>query len=118
MRVFPDKSQQTEKYSEADFTHHSGISTAIDAAHAIAHNKIILIDDSLVLTGSFNFTKAAEEHNAENLLVSHDPILAKRYLENWPLDERHSRLYQRDPAAAEAPRAGGRHSRAPATLPD
>ena len=43
--------------------------THIDAKHAIAHNKIMIIDQATIITGSFNNTKAAEEKNAENLLV-------------------------------------------------
>ena len=92
-RVILDKSQRTEKYSEADFLTHNAISTWIDATHAIAHNKVIVIDGYLVLTGSFNFTKAAEEHNAENLLVVNDPVLAKRYADNWWVHRKHSEGY-------------------------
>ena len=47
----------------------------IDAEHAIAHNKVMIIDGETVITGSFNFTKAAEENNAENLLIIHDKKL-------------------------------------------
>jgi phosphatidylserine/phosphatidylglycerophosphate/cardiolipin synthase-like enzyme len=97
VQVILDHSQRTEKYSEADFLKNSGIPTLIDAQHPIAHNKIIIIDDYLVLTGSFNFTKAAEEHNAENLLVINDPILAKQYSQNWRAHERHSEPYEREP---------------------
>jgi phosphatidylserine/phosphatidylglycerophosphate/cardiolipin synthase-like enzyme len=43
------------------------VTVRIDSNHAIAHNKIILIDGSTLLTGSFNFTNAAERSNAENL---------------------------------------------------
>jgi phosphatidylserine/phosphatidylglycerophosphate/cardiolipin synthase-like enzyme len=46
-----------------------------------------------VITGSFNFTKAAEEHNAENLLVLHDRALAAKYAENWQLHEQHAEKY-------------------------
>src|SRR5258708_3530135 len=59
--VILDKSQRTEKYSSADFVAHAGIETFIDAKHAIAHNKVMVIDGYKVITGSFNFTKAAEE---------------------------------------------------------
>lgn len=31
----------------------------IDSSHAIAHNKIIIVDGRAVVTGSFNFSKAA-----------------------------------------------------------
>jgi phosphatidylserine/phosphatidylglycerophosphate/cardiolipin synthase-like enzyme len=46
-----------------------------------------------VITGSFNFTKAAEENNAENLLVIHDKKLAERYIKNWQEHDRHSEVY-------------------------
>jgi len=75
--IILDKSQRTEKYSAADFTAHLGVPTYIDEAHAIAHNKIMIIDQEIVITGSFNFTKAAEERNAENLLIIKDKALAE-----------------------------------------
>jgi len=97
VQVILDRSQRTEKYSEADFLIHNEIPTLIDAKHAIAHNKIMIIDGFVVLTGSFNFTRAAEEKNAENLLIINDPMLAKAYLENWHLHEQHSEPFTRNP---------------------
>ena len=93
VEVILDKSQRTKKYSEADFVAHAGIPTFIDSRHAIARNKIIVIDGAVVLTGSFNFTKAAESSNAENLLVIRDPKLAARYLTNWTEHKAHSESY-------------------------
>ena len=58
--VILDKSDRTEQYSAADFVQHAGIATYIDDKHAIAHNKIMLIDGRTIITGSFNFTKQAE----------------------------------------------------------
>jgi phosphatidylserine/phosphatidylglycerophosphate/cardiolipin synthase-like enzyme len=85
-----DKSQKTQKYSSASFLMNSGIPTYIDDRHAIAHNKIIIIDRAVVITGSFNFTKAAEERNAENLLIIRSKELAKPYIENWHRHREHS----------------------------
>ncbi len=93
VEVILDKSQRTERYSEADFLAHSGIPVSIDAVHSIAHNKVMVIDDETVITGSFNFTKAAEEHNAENLLVFHDKELAALYKRNWQKHQAHSEPY-------------------------
>jgi phosphatidylserine/phosphatidylglycerophosphate/cardiolipin synthase-like enzyme len=90
VRAILDKSQKTQKYSSASFLKNSGIPTYIDEKHAIAHNKIILIDRAVVITGSFNFTKAAEEKNAENLLIIRSKELAKPYLENWQRHREHS----------------------------
>lgn len=94
VQVILDSSQETEKYSSADFLAHSRIRCFIDDKHAIAHNKIMIIDGATVITGSFNFTKAAEEHNAENLLVIQDVALASQYTRNWQSHERHSTKYK------------------------
>lgn len=94
IQVILDKSQRREKYTEADFLLHAGVPTWIDANHAIAHNKIMVIDSHTVLTGSFNFTKAAEENNAENLLVIDDAALAKKYADNWQKHLAHSDKYE------------------------
>jgi phosphatidylserine/phosphatidylglycerophosphate/cardiolipin synthase-like enzyme len=93
VEVILDKSQRTQKYSSADFLVNSGIPTKIDAEHAIAHNKVMVIDGEVVITGSFNFTKAAEEKNAENLLVIRDKKLAELYMKNWHEHEKHSEVY-------------------------
>ena len=53
----------------------------------------MIIDGETVITGSFNFTKAAEENNAENLLVIRDKKLAEQYTENWKEHEKHSEVY-------------------------
>jgi len=90
VQVILDKSQKTQKYSSASFLTNSGIPTYIDEKHAIAHNKIILIDRAVVITGSFNFTKAAEEKNAENLLIIRSKELVKPYLQNWQRHRNHS----------------------------
>ena len=94
IEVILDKSQRTEKYSEADFLHNMGIPVKIDAKHAIAHNKVVAIDDGVVITGRFNFTKAAEENNAENLLVIRDKALAAKYTANWRTHAGHSEPYE------------------------
>lgn len=71
----------------------SAITTIIIMADAIAHNKIMMIDEETVITGSFNFTKAAQEHNAENLVVIKDKALAIRYMDNWKAHKKHSEPY-------------------------
>ena len=82
VEVILDKSQRTKKYSSADFLAHAGIPMMIDAAHAIPHNKVIIIDGETVITGSFNFTRGAEEKDAENLLIIKDKALAEKYAKN------------------------------------
>ncbi len=102
IQVLLDKSQRTGRYSEGDFLQHNAIPTYIDAEHAIAHSKIMIIDNQTVITGSFNFSKQAEQENAENLLVIRDPGLAAKYAVNWREHFKHSTAYTR--------KAGATHS--------
>jgi len=84
VKVLLDKSQiKNNKYSSAKFLMNNGIETWIDYRPAIAHNKVILIDHKIVITGSFNFTQAAQKRNAENLIIIDDKNLSKTYLSNW-----------------------------------
>jgi phosphatidylserine/phosphatidylglycerophosphate/cardiolipin synthase-like enzyme len=89
-----DKSQRSEKYSSATFLANSNIPTFIDAAQAIAHNKIVIIDQSTVITGSLNFTRAGEERNAEHLLIIKSKELAEIYMDNWKKHRQHSEVYE------------------------
>jgi len=93
VQVILDKSQRTEKYSSADFLANQGVPTTIDSNHAISHNKVMILDGDTVITGSFNFTKAAQEKNAENLLIIRDTALAAQYTANWQAHAQHSQPY-------------------------
>jgi phosphatidylserine/phosphatidylglycerophosphate/cardiolipin synthase-like enzyme len=94
IRVVLDESQRGEKYTSADLVRNEGVPVWIDSKHAIAHNKIMVIDGETIITGSFNFTKNAEENNAENLLVIRSPELAAQYIANWKTHAEHSVPYE------------------------
>lgn len=84
VRAILDKSQRTGKYTGATFLRHAGIPLMIDEHPAIAHSKVLVFDQQSVLTGSFNFTKSAQERNAENLIIiKGDSGLVRAYTENW-----------------------------------
>ena len=79
----------------------AGIPVFTDAEHAAAHNKVMVIDAGTnapaLITGSFNFTHAAQFRNAENLLVfrgNHE--LTRAYLDDWMRHLKHSTRIHRD----------------------
>ena len=61
----------------------AGIEVRSDGKHAIQHNKVMILDDDIVITGSYNFTKSAEVRNAENIIILKSAYAAKRYADNW-----------------------------------
>lgn len=96
VRIVLDKSQRTATYSSATFFHNQKMDVYIDSAHAIQHNKVMLIDGQTIITGSFNFSGAAEERNAENLLIIRDRLtLAKAYADEFEHHIDHSERYTR-----------------------
>jgi len=95
VRVILDKSQTNGLYSVADYLSNAAIQVRIDRAHAIAHNKFLVIDNRKTITGSFNFTKSAEEQNAENIVAIVDATIAAKFSENWLLHWNHSQIYER-----------------------
>jgi phosphatidylserine/phosphatidylglycerophosphate/cardiolipin synthase-like enzyme len=82
--VVADKSEVKDVHSEIEALSRAGIPVYIDSKHAIAHNKVMVFDGQTVITGSFNFTHAAEYENADNLLVIHNhPTIAAAYAANF-----------------------------------
>ncbi len=88
--VLLDPTRLKESGHQGNFLSNAGVDTRVDAAHKLAHNKVIIIDSSVVVTGSMNFSKAGESQNAENMLVLRDHALAAQYTNNWQQHSEHS----------------------------
>lgn len=88
--VILDKSHSRGQGAAGSTLRDAGVKVYIDSAHAIAHNKVILIDGHTLITGSFNFTKAAEDRNAENLVVLESAEAVDLYMEDFGRHLKHS----------------------------
>jgi phospholipase D len=88
--VLLDKSNIGMPYAVIDAFNQNSIPFLIDSQPEIAHNKVMIIDHNTVITGSFNFSKAAERYYAENVLVIHDKDLAEDYYLNFMDRKSHS----------------------------
>lgn len=84
VRAILDKSQERGKSGVLEILESAAIPLRIDDKVSIAHNKVIVIDGATTITGSFNFTNAAQRRNAENvLIVRNDRGLAQAYEANF-----------------------------------
>jgi phosphatidylserine/phosphatidylglycerophosphate/cardiolipin synthase-like enzyme len=94
VRMSLDKQATGEHYSGGTYLADHQVAVWTDGQHPIAHNKVMIIDGSTIITGSFNFTRQAENSNAENLLViTGKPKIAKAYEENFQRHLEHSVKY-------------------------
>lgn len=90
VRVLLDKSNRRGAKSELSTLLKGRVPTWVDTKHAIAHNKVMVYDGLIVETGSYNYTRAGENSNAENCLFIRDDVLASSYTKNWDKHRGHS----------------------------
>ena len=83
VRILLDKSNLKDKWSKMGTLLEADIDVGIDKVSGIAHNKVMILDKRIVITGSFNFTRSADSRNAENVIIIDDSVVAKQYLQNW-----------------------------------
>ena len=79
-----DKSQALSN-TGGEYTHllENGIAVRLDGNRYGMHHKVIIIDESIVVTGSYNFSNNAKTRNDENTLIIHDPEMAEFYREEF-----------------------------------
>lgn len=66
----------------------AGIDVLLDGNRDNLHHKVLIIDNEIVVTGSYNFSSSAETRNDENVLIFHSRAVAQQYLEEF------ERIYQ------------------------
>jgi phosphatidylserine/phosphatidylglycerophosphate/cardiolipin synthase-like enzyme len=103
--VVVDRSMLSARGSMVGTLSAAGVPVLVDAAHPIAHNKVVVIDAIRVLTGSYNYSAQAES-NGENLCVLDSRDLAGAYLADWARHAAHSGP-ARPPAAGPLTRPVG-----------
>ena len=81
--VMADRRESKQRYCRLRELADAGIPVYIDKVAGLAHNKVIIVDDQWVVTGSFNWSAAAEERNAENILCIKSRELNRIYYKNW-----------------------------------
>jgi phosphatidylserine/phosphatidylglycerophosphate/cardiolipin synthase-like enzyme len=106
VEILLDKSNEKESYSDLRILLENDLIPLIDAQHAIAHNKVMIIDQKVLVTGSYNFTNQAEHENAENLLIiKGHPELVRAYRQNFESHKAHCKRPEIKHAASTTRRA-------------
>lgn len=83
IRIFLDQSQETSKYSKSRYLMKRGIEVRFYVGSGLMHNKFAVIDNRVLITGSFNWTPTADRENQENLLILTDKDLVKQYSDRF-----------------------------------
>lgn len=93
VRVMVDKSAIKTRGSMLGLLVQNQLDVFYDKVSGLAHNKTMVIDQNKVITGSYNFTNAADNRNSENLLIIDNKSLAKKYIDNWDVRKKSARRF-------------------------
>lgn len=69
IRILLDETQVAGRHSKDKFLVESGINVRIEDREGLMHNKVAIVDGIIVITGSYNWTKSAENRNQENAII-------------------------------------------------
>ena len=94
VRVILDKSNLSGNNSGIPALQAANIPVWIDYKVKISHNKVMIIDNQSLVTGSFNFTASAQSRNAENVLIANNASLANQYEQNFLSRQSASMTYE------------------------
>ncbi|MCJ7550215.1 MAG: phospholipase D-like domain-containing protein, partial [Anaerolineae bacterium] len=78
------ESRNTEdEGSDFEALRQAGVDVLADGNPYLLHHKVIILDGSIVITGSYNFSASAADNNDENVLIIRSPEVAVRYVEEF-----------------------------------
>jgi phosphatidylserine/phosphatidylglycerophosphate/cardiolipin synthase-like enzyme len=80
MGVFDKDQYHSNSGTEFDNLRNAGIQVNLDGNPRLMHHKVIIIDQQIVITGSYNFSNNAEHNNDENTLIIHNPDITAQYM--------------------------------------
>ena len=102
VRIVLDQSQEIESSSKSGYLVKGGVPVRYHLGFGLMHNKFAIIDGKSLITGSFNWTKTAEEKNEENLLVITDKGTIEKYEQRFDYLWNTSRPDSRDVRGLDA----------------
>jgi phosphatidylserine/phosphatidylglycerophosphate/cardiolipin synthase-like enzyme len=81
--VFEESQYRSNIGAEYDNLRAAGLDVHLDGNREDMHHKVIIVDEAIVITGSYNFSASAEKRNDENTLILHQPDLVAAYVSEF-----------------------------------
>ncbi len=83
LRCISDNDKEFDPGSDIGHLRAAGIPVALDRTDAHMHHKFAIFDGMRLLNGSYNWTRSAASFNEENLVLSNDPSLVRRFADEF-----------------------------------
>jgi phosphatidylserine/phosphatidylglycerophosphate/cardiolipin synthase-like enzyme len=79
LRIITDNDKVWDDGSDIETLFNEGVVVKVDDTSYHMHHKFMLVDRKVLLTGSYNWTRAAAQYNQENVLSGSDPYLLTKF---------------------------------------
>ncbi len=83
VRIISDNDKAEDRGSDIERLARAGITVLVDDSEHHMHHKFAIFDKRTTLTGSYNWTRSAAQHNQENILVTHDTKIARTFQQEF-----------------------------------
>ncbi len=81
--IFDRVQNRYQHYSKYDYLKSNNIAVYLDNNRYKLHNKVLIVDNRYVLTGSYNYTHKGSSQNSENLIVIKNRQIAQKYINEY-----------------------------------
>jgi phosphatidylserine/phosphatidylglycerophosphate/cardiolipin synthase-like enzyme len=78
--VMDDEQVRSNQGTEFDPFRQAELDVRMDGIDGLMHHKVFIVDETIVVLGSYNFSQSAEERNDENLMIIYDPVIAQQFM--------------------------------------
>jgi len=92
VRIISDNEKAEDQGSDIDKLADSGIPTCVDDSPFHMHNKFAIIDNTYLINGSFNWTRSASTSNNENIIITSNGELIKKF--NYEFNKLWAKFYK------------------------
>jgi phosphatidylserine/phosphatidylglycerophosphate/cardiolipin synthase-like enzyme len=81
--VMDEEQIKSNQGTEFDAFRQAGLDVRIDGNAGLMHHKVFIIDEKIVVFGSYNFSRNAETQNDENLIIVHNADIAQQFMQEF-----------------------------------
>ncbi|MDA7414859.1 phospholipase D-like domain-containing protein [Xenophilus arseniciresistens] len=83
VRLITDNDKEFDAGSDVARLRQAGVPVRVDRTDAHMHHKFAVFDAQRLLNGSYNWTRSAASVNEENLVLSAEPVLVRRFMDEF-----------------------------------
>ena len=83
VRLITDNDKTYDTGSDVARIRSAGVAVVEDRTDAHMHHKFAIFDGRRLLNGSYNWTRSASAYNEENLVLSAEPVLLRRFQDEF-----------------------------------